>query len=316
MRGAFEVRTTDGCGCYTDGHCVYSNNFGHGDYNLDDHCTVLVHQSTTLAVLAFQAPAVNLTEYGNSWSGETYFGVGESGHYMTLFKGAGFSTPSYHSGDGSSLDGLELPEGATLEWKYGGSPLGITGKGFAICAAATPDWSAARDWLSPSAESSPTLEAPNPETMPAEVFVAVTTAFSALSIEAMFNRTFRSGFLSLFKNRTASAAGVPASHVTVHDMRAGSVIVDASVHIPDPSQRANFHSLLSTSKTLLIYSALVQDYGQSEVIAVKLLTAAPTSAANFTSSDMSGGTTTVPLPCTLSILVAAALLGVYSSVLW
>jgi len=199
MRGAFEVRTTDGCGCYTDGHCVYSNNFGHGDYNLDDHCTVLVHQSTTLAVLAFQAPAVNLTEYGNSWSGETYFGVGESGHYMTLFKGAGFSTPSYHSGDGSSLDGLELPEGATLEWKYGGSPLGITGKGFAICAAATPDWSAARDWLSPSAESSPTLEAPNPETMPAEVFVAVTTAFSALSIEAMFNRTFRSGFLSLFK---------------------------------------------------------------------------------------------------------------------
>lgn len=117
--------------------------------------------------------------------------------------------------------------------------------------------------------------------------------------------------------------------MTVHDMRAGSVIVDASVHIPDPSQRANFHSLLSTSKTLLIYSALVQDYGQSEVIAVKLLTAAPTyapasasttdaptSAANFTSSDMSGGTTTVPLPCTLSILVAAALLGVYSSVLW
>eukprot|EP00242_Pyramimonas_sp_CCMP2087_P002871 CAMPEP_0198230160 /NCGR_PEP_ID=MMETSP1445-20131203/114511_1 /TAXON_ID=36898 /ORGANISM="Pyramimonas sp., Strain CCMP2087" /LENGTH=1167 /DNA_ID=CAMNT_0043910675 /DNA_START=104 /DNA_END=3607 /DNA_ORIENTATION=- len=315
MRGAFEVLTTDGCGCYTDGDCVYSNNFGDGDYNLDDHCTVLVQQSMTLAVMAFQAPAVNLTEAVNLFSGETFVEVGESGHYMTVQ--IGWTPVSYHSGDGSSLDGLVLPEGANLEWKYGGSPLNITGKGFAICAAATPDWSAMRDWAPPSTESSPTLEAPNPETMPAEVFVAVTTAFSALSMEAMLNKTFRSGFLSSFKNSTAAAAGVPTSFVTVHEIRAGSVIVDASVQIPNPSQRASFHSLLSTSDTSAIYSALAQDLGQSEVIAVTLLTIAPTAGiANLTFSDTNGGTTTVPRPCTLSVLVAAALVGLCSSALW
>jgi hypothetical protein len=91
----------------------------------------------TLAVLAFQAPAVNLTETVNPYSGETFSDVGESGHYMTVQ--IAYSPPSYHSGDGSSLDGLVLPEGANLEWKYGGSSLNITGKGFAICAGKPPN---------------------------------------------------------------------------------------------------------------------------------------------------------------------------------
>jgi len=272
--------------------------------------------------------AVNMAQFifnsvGQNSTTAAYINIGESGHHMTVQMGNYDWAPSYHSGDGSSLDGLVLPEGAYLRWSPGGSPRNITGKGFAICSAAAPDWSAMRDWSPLSETSSSTPEAASPETAPAEVFVAVTTAFSELSMEAMLNMTFRSGFLSSFKNSTATAAGVPTSSVTVHDMRAGSVIVDASVQIPDPSQRATFHSLLSTSNTTTIYSNLAQDYGESEVISVKLVTLAPTSqpptdaptSARFDSAKTSGGTTAFPLPCTLSILVAATLLGLCSSVI-
>ena len=88
--------------------------------------------------------------------------------------------------------------------------------------------------------------------------------------------TFRTGFFSSFKTSTANVAGVPTSYVTVHDLRADSVVVDASVQIPDPSQRATFHSLLSSPDTT-VYSDLAQDYGKFSVISVELLTAAPTS---------------------------------------
>jgi hypothetical protein len=85
--------------------------------------------------MAFQAPAVNMTEYILNMNGQnlTTAYIGESGHYMTVQMGNYDWEPSYHSGDGSSLDGLVLPEGANLQWNYGGSPLNITGKGFAIC---------------------------------------------------------------------------------------------------------------------------------------------------------------------------------------
>jgi len=186
-KGTFEVITIGGCGCWTDGDCIYSNNFGDGDYDIDDQCMVIVHQNTTLAVMAFQAPmvnAVNMAQFifnsvGQNSTTAAYINIGESGHHMTVRMGNYDWAPSYHSGDGSSLDGLVLPEGAYLRWSPGGSPRNITGKGFAICSAAAPDWSAMRDWSPLSETSSSTPEAASPETAPAEVFVAVTTAFSS-----------------------------------------------------------------------------------------------------------------------------------------
>ena len=87
---------------------------------------VLVNQNTTLAVMAFQAPDFNPTEY---------YGV-PGQHYLQVQIGENVPqgrNSSYHSGNGSSLDGLFLPEGAILGWHPGGRGLNITDKGFAIC---------------------------------------------------------------------------------------------------------------------------------------------------------------------------------------
>lgn len=160
---------------------------------------------------------------------------------------------------------------------YGSSQ---TGLGFAICSAASPNWNALRDWSEPVATSEDAASAPqtgNTDTTPDENLVAVTTSFSDLSMDAMVDKTFRDGFIDAFKTSTAAAAGVNTSYVTVHGMRPGSVVVDASVEIPDPTQRASFATVLSAPETAAtVFSALATDYGAAEVLEVKAVTSAPT----------------------------------------
>lgn len=188
------------------------------------------------------------------------------------------------------------------------------------------------------------------QTMPNEGSVTFTTAFSELSMESMTNQTFLYGFYSSIIFVTASAAGVPINNVTIDSMRDGSLIIDTSVQMPNPKQRAFFRSFLSSSSYPggTIYSNLTQDYGPSEVVAVvpetgqpivaptsQPPTAAPTATNatlapnvqsptdNATSAGFdeiiafipSSATTAVPQPCGLSILAAATLLGLSVSVL-
>lgn len=204
-------------------------------------------------------------------------------------------TTTFHAGDGTSLDGAELVQGASIYWVpiYGTSQ---TGQGFAICSAASPNWDALRDWTAePAATSEDAASAPQTGT-PEENLVAVTTSFSDLSMDAMVDKTFRDGFIDAFKTSTAAAAGVNKRYVTVHGMRAGSVVVDASVEIPDPAQRTTFATVLSAPETAAtVFSALATDYGAAEVLEVKAVTSTPTAAAPTaapTTSPTSLGPTT------------------------
>jgi len=178
-----------------------------------------------------------------------------------------------------------------------------TGQGFAICSAASPNWDALRDWTAePAATSEDAASAPqtgNTETTPEENLVAVTTSFSDLSMDAMVDKTFRDGFIDAFKTSTAAAAGVNKSYVTVHGMRAGSVVVDASVEIPDPAQRTTFATVLSAPETAAtVFSALATDYGAAEVLEVKEVTSTPTAAPTTSAPSMPGAAPPTAAPTT------------------
>jgi len=295
----FEV--TNGCGCVTDGQCVYSSNFFDGSrFNASDACDVTVRANTTLAVMAYDTPPIvvgNTTQNpGGSWDYLTSITPDGVPHFI-LYNWMQPSYMTYIGGNGSALDGLEVSSYSLLNWQTGWSRSDYSShRGYAICNAANPDFGAVRDWSTPaSAPASAPVSGNTVTDAPireAGAVVMVTTTFAGLEMEAMADRDFRTSFLSAYKQSTAEAAGVTSAAVEVMDVRAGSVLVDSRIILPDADDATQVMSAMGDPA--VAYASLTTKFDVGEVSVV--VEAAPPPTAAPTAEPTAARTAPTPEP--------------------